>query len=609
MPGWVKWTLRGLGALAMIVLAFFAFTKKLTNVSEDDLPPFIQANVIDPKLVASVSKFRSGAGHSNPGWPETCRSMKHYVNTYDPNRPFIIDTRKLDRTQTPSSEYALDIISPVDGRLTKSDTGEGDDQLNISVDGHRGFSIRFEHVHLDPGIRSFSAKVKAGQKIATVWNGQNFDLSVFYHYWRGDKLFSYFQVLPDDLFAAWQAQGATRRDDFIFTRDYRDAHPLECLNDRRGTPSFAGPDGQPTENWTDENFVRLATGKIQFQKEQKEKATSKGANAFPWPMYRGNTKHTGLSPYDTSRVDGTVLWKFKTEGAIETAPVVGADGTMYVGSWDGNVYAINPNGTEKWRYAVGGLVRSSSGLGFDGTVYVMATFDPKPSRFNPEYTEGAGKLYAINADGTKKWEYETGGIIDGIGPPVTVGADGTIYVGGASVDHPDRPGKAWFYAFNPDGTVKWQITERLGAVYTAPAIDDKGTLYFGSTDGFLFSYDAQGNKQWTFSTGGPIASSPAIGKDGTIYFGSNDNRYEYTNKGLTPPPGTQWGKLWAVTPDGTEKWHVTFDDWAEASPAIASDGTIYIGANDKSLLAPTTNHSTPSRRKELRNGNLQLAES
>lgn len=259
----------GFGIFMILGITFLIFNRQFTNVNEDDLPTFIQANVIDPKLVASVSKFRSGAGHSNPGWPETCRSMKHYINTYDPNQPVIIDTRKLDRTQTPSSEYALDIISPVDGRLTKSDTGEGDDQLNISVDGHRGFSIRFEHVHLDPSIQPRGAKVKAGQKIATVWNGQNFDLSVFYYYWRGDELFSYFQVLPDDLFAAWQAQGATRRDDFIFTRDYRDAHPLECLNDRRSTPSFA-KNGQPDEGWTDENFVRLSAWENQFQEEEKE---------------------------------------------------------------------------------------------------------------------------------------------------------------------------------------------------------------------------------------------------------------------------------------------------------------------------------------------------
>lgn len=327
-------------------------------------------------------------------------------------------------------------------------------------------------------------------------------------------------------------------------------------------------------------FILLFLGLINYQ--------SVFASNFdsPWPMYRGNVKHTALSPYDTSVVGGSIKWQIETGGAIETSPAIAADGTIYAGSWDHNLYALTLEGKIKWKFDAGGLVRSAPAVDKNGIIYVMATFDPQPSRFNPDYTEGRGKFYAINPDGSKRWDYETGGIIDGIGPPITIGLDGTIYVGGASVDHPDYPGKAWFYAFNPDGTIKWQITEKLGAVYTGAAIDDGGNIYFGSTDGKLYKYDRDGNKQWEFLTGGPIASSVAIGADGTLYFGSNDNRYSYTNKGDDLPADfKKFGKLWAVNPDGTEKWQVTFDDWAETSPAIAKDGTIYIGANDAYLHA------------------------
>ena len=42
-----------------------------------------------------------------------------------------------------------------------------------------------------------------------------------------------------------------------------------------------------------------------------------------------------------------------------------------------------------------------------------------------------------------------------------------------------------------------------------------------------------GAKLWELVTGGPISSSPALASDGTIYIGSND------------------GKLWAVNTNGT----------------------------------------------------------
>jgi hypothetical protein len=252
---WLKWTLLATLLVGLFLLVAFFVFKKFSTVDENNLPKFIKVNVVDPELITSISKFRSGAGHSNPGWPETCRSMKHYLNTHDQTRK---DSRTIDRFARPPVESAIDIYSPVDGRLYKSGTGEGDDQLNIRVEGHRGYNIRLEHVHLNPDVGGFNARVKAGQKIATIWKGQNFDVSVFYYYYRGDMLFSYFQVLPEDLFIAWQDQGLKKREDVIFTREYRDAHPLTCLNDRHGTPSFAGPDGKPTENWTEENFVYLS---------------------------------------------------------------------------------------------------------------------------------------------------------------------------------------------------------------------------------------------------------------------------------------------------------------------------------------------------------------
>jgi putative pyrroloquinoline-quinone-binding quinoprotein len=65
----------------------------------------------------------------------------------------------------------------------------------------------------------------------------------------------------------------------------------------------------------------------------------------PWPMVQHDLQHTGLSQYDTSANMGGLKWKFTT-GNLVHSPALGTDGEIYVGSEDGNLYAINPGHTE-----------------------------------------------------------------------------------------------------------------------------------------------------------------------------------------------------------------------------------------------------------------------
>ena len=72
-----------------------------------------------------------------------------------------------------------------------------------------------------------------------------------------------------------------------------------------------------------------------------------------WPMFRYNAQHTGQCPYDTSKNNGTLKWKYKTDYYVYSSPAIASDGTIYVGSRDGYLYAINPDGTLKWKYQTG----------------------------------------------------------------------------------------------------------------------------------------------------------------------------------------------------------------------------------------------------------------
>jgi len=80
-----------------------------------------------------------------------------------------------------------------------------------------------------------------------------------------------------------------------------------------------------------------------------------------------------------------------------------------------------------------------------------------------------------------------------------------------------------------------------------------------------------GTVLWEFETGGEVQSSPAIGSDGTVYVGSLDRQRYAIN-------GKSGVKLWEFETGGI----------VSSSPAIGSDGTVYVGSWDKKLYAIKT---------------------
>lgn len=78
--------------------------------------------------------------------------------------------------------------------------------------------------------------------------------------------------------------------------------------------------------------------------------------------------------------------------SIDSSPAIGSDGTIYIGSDDGRLYAINSNGTLKWQYTTGtgNYIDTSPAISSDGTIYIGSVDN---------------NLYAINLDGTLKWKW------------------------------------------------------------------------------------------------------------------------------------------------------------------------------------------------------------
>jgi hypothetical protein len=117
---------------------------------------------------------------------------------------------------------------------------------------------------------------------------------------------------------------------------------------------------------------------------------------------------------------------------------------------------------------------------------------------------------------------------------------------------------------------------------SSPALVTSGNsvtaIVVGCSDGYVYCMDTLGGLKWQYTgaTGGSFNSSPAIGTDGVIYIGDED------------------GYVHAINPNGTQKWlfNVPGGNDFHSSPAINAAGDIiYIGCMNDTLYALSTDGS------------------
>ena len=361
-------------------------------------------------------------------------------------------------------------------------------------------------------------------------------------------------------------------------------------------------------------------------------------------MARGDARRSGQSAQNGPRA-ATLKWVFRTADRIYADPIVAPDGTVFVGSHDGHLYAIDPTGREKWSVDTGGKVWSSPAIAEDGTVYVGSDADT---------------LYAVDPTGRIKWTLNTtmppqkkgqkdpAGMWD-VDTAPALGPDGTIYFGC----------HYFLYAIRPTGEVRWRFQAGTGRVkvFSSPAIGDNGHIYFGTQGKRFFAIDANSNVLWNVETGKDNDSTPVVDREGRIYFASDDGviralapedgrviwstevsapmraplaigsdntlfaatygrepfvialdgadgkeRWRFkTEPGEGAFYGIQSGitvdkegflyfgardhYVYCLTPAGKLKWRYKTGDQVDSSPVIGPDGTLYVGSDDKRLYA------------------------
>ena len=271
-------------------------------------------------------------------------------------------------------------------------------------------------------------------------------------------------------------------------------------------------------------------------------------------------------------------WEFETDGKVGSSPAI-SNGNIYIGSYDGNLYALDRySGELVWSYSAGAPVNSSPAV-VDDVVYVGSdngnlnavyatdgdevwTFETDDQIWSsPTVADGTvyigsydDRFYAVDSDtGEKVWRFKANHDFCASSPAVV---DGTVYVG--SIDNN-------LYALSSDnGDEVWRY-ESSDSIVSSPVVWE-GNVYFGSIDGIMYALDANtGNEVWTKDTGNPLHTSPTIVRE-NLYTASGTSVYV-----LDPYTGE---KLDQAMTSGT----------IMSSPTVA-DGVVYIGTSDGYLLS------------------------
>lgn len=113
----------------------------------------------------------------------------------------------------------------------------------------------------------------------------------------------------------------------------------------------------------------------------------------------------------------SIKWTYRTNWNELSPPVVGSDGTIYIGSRRGELIAIDPGGREKWLVELGMGMVSEVVIGPEGTIYT------------PLSSGRSSGLASVTPAGNTNWFFKVAGNM--VTPP-SIAPDGTLYLADAT---------------------------------------------------------------------------------------------------------------------------------------------------------------------------------
>lgn len=307
--------------------------------------------------------------------------------------------------------------------------------------------------------------------------------------------------------------------------------------------------------------------------------------------YNKNSVLTSL----TCDLEGSIYVGGYTDSSI--------DGIINNGQNDAFLIKYNPNGTKAWTKLVGSSVSDVShalATGLDGSIYFGGNTS---GSIDGQSNFGSNDAFIIkyNPDGTKAWTKLMGSASADACTDLSVGIDGSIYIGGntsGSIDGQSNTGStdAFLTKLNPNGTKAWTklvgstssdscdglITSSDGSIYllgsAGSSVDGQAYAGGGGPDAFLTKFNPDGTKAWTKMLGSSESDKPysiTAGLDGSIYVcgGTNGALDGQANSGGFDAFLTKFNS------DGTKAWTKLLGN-GENNFAISlttgRDGSIYL---------------------------------
>jgi hypothetical protein len=319
-----------------------------------------------------------------------------------------------------------------------------------------------------------------------------------------------------------------------------------------------------------------------------------------WPTTQHDFGRTSEGSYPGPS-SNTTDWIFGPTGSIQTSPVIGSDGTIYVVDSNFHLYAINQDGSIRWEQTFSeGLF--SPAIGPSGTIYVpgarhLFAFAPTGT---PVWTEpynistsrnsalvispqgilfevsSNGTLTAINPFGTVAttlWTLNTACI------PATLafGPSGSLYCGTNSNNSSPA-----VEAISSNGQLQWSYPTN-SIVLVAPTVSPEGDIYVVESGGEILDLSAQGTDMWSISIIHQESISAVLGPNDVLYVdGTLGTQYnEYRLIALSQGgPTVIWSEFCYLSPSS-----LCYPFGAITSVVVDSAGTIYVGTNTTGLVA------------------------
>lgn len=130
-----------------------------------------------------------------------------------------------------------------------------------------------------------------------------------------------------------------------------------------------------------------------------------------WNQFQANAASQGFAPLFNMPVS-SAKWQVEVGKVAFASPVIGQDGTIYIGNLMGELVAINPNGNLRWKKVLdqrGSVIAGSPAVDRNGNVYVISTFRAKVRDHRGGSTVvsymARSKLHSLTPDGQIRWVF------------------------------------------------------------------------------------------------------------------------------------------------------------------------------------------------------------